>query len=181
MTIYCPRCQLPLSVEGLDGRNRYVTCPACLELITLHATPPALPVPALPLNYQGPSGDVEAELQRDLKFVVWGIVAFGGMAIVGFVVAQGITGGIGPARAWLGWIAIVTAVVAAVSLAMHFRRRTRLRSGVPVRLRSGGQQAARIVVLGVTGLLLIVITAVAAVALLLVACLALAAGSGGPF
>jgi hypothetical protein len=130
------------------------------------------------LPYQGSGGDVEADLQRDLRFVIWGIVTFAVTAVIGFVVAQQMTGGIGPQKAWAGWIALVTAVIAAVSLSLHFRRRNRVRAGMPVRLKSTGEQVARIVVLGVGGLMLIVLTAVAAVVLLFVACLVMMSGGG---
>ena len=182
MIIYCPRCRQPLSVEGLEDRKRYVTCPACLERITLGpATPPALPIPALPLNYQGPSGDIEAELQTDLKFVIGGIVAFAVMALVGFGMARGLFGG-GASRgfysALLGWIAVVTTIVAIVSLLRHRARAQRIRAGELVRMKTTGERVARVVVLGISGLFLIAITGVAAIVLLLVACLVMVGGSG---
>ena len=170
MIIYCPRCQLPLTVERPTGRP--MTCPSCLERITLG--PPALPTPVLPLDYHATSSDLEAELQKDLQFVVWGIVAFGVMALVGFLAMRNVIGGAGPQKAWLGWIAIVTAIVAAISLGRHYYRRKRVERGELVRLRTGGQRVATVIVLGVGGLLLMGITALAAVVLLLVACLAMA-------
>jgi hypothetical protein len=170
MIIYCPRCRLPLTVERPTGRP--VTCPSCLERITL--SPPALPTPVLPLDYHATTGDLEAELQKDLQFVVWGIAAFGVMALIGFFALRNVIGGAGPQKIWLGWIAIVTTIVAAVSLGRHYYRRKRVERGELVRLRTGGQRVASVIVLGIGGLLLMGITVLAALVLLLVACFAIA-------
>ena len=176
MIIYCPRCRLPLEVDPPTQGSRHYTCPGCLELITVVRREP---IPAIPLGYHVAGGDVEAEVQRDLKFSIWGIVAFGAMAVFGLVVAQAVTGGIGPSQAWLVWIAIVTGIVAMISRFNHARRRNRLRSGSEyVRIASNGRRVVRVVALGFSGLLLIVLTGVAALVLLFAACLFMAAGGG---
>jgi hypothetical protein len=142
--------------------------------------PPA-PIPAIPisppgvadrsLDYRGVSGDVEAELHKDMQAVLGGIFVFAVMAVAGYLLLKTKAGLPGPMAYWFGWIGLVTTVIALIMLARHARRSQRVRAGAVVRMKTSGERVARVVVLGITGLLFVGLTLVAAVALLFVACL----------
>jgi hypothetical protein len=177
---------MPLHADVPRGRASVVTCPSCLELVTVH--PPA-PIPAIPISptaqqgdrsidYRGISGDVEAELQKDMQAVLIGIMVFAGTSVVGYLFLKTLAGLPGPMTYWFGWIGLVTTVIAISMLARHAQRRRAVQSGAIVRMKSSGERATRVVVLGITGLLLVVLTIVAALVLLFAACL-IAAGGGG--
>jgi len=180
MNFYCPRCRLPLHAEVPRGRASLVTCPSCLELVTVH--PPA-PLPVIPvsdgeagdrpLEYRAIQGDIEAELQKDMRFAVWGIACFGAMAVIGYIALKTRAGLPGDAIYWLGWIGGVTTFLAIVTFARHARRTAQVRRGMGVRMKTTGERVASVVVLGITGLLLIGLTILAAMALLFAACVVL--------
>ena len=183
MNFYCPRCRMPLHADVPRGRASVVTCPSCLELVTVH--PPA-PIPAIPLSpagsaerpldYRPVSGDVEAELHKDMQAVLGGIFLFAGMAVAGYLFLKTKAGLPGPMAYWFGWIGLVTTVIALIMLARHARRSRAVRSGAVVRMKTSGERVARVVVLGITGLLFVGLTLVAALVLLFAACL-IAVGS----
>jgi hypothetical protein len=175
MNLYCPRCRLPLHADIPRGQPSLVTCPSCLELITVH--PPA-PIPAIPieqdgrsLEYRGLRGDVEAELQKDMQSVLIGIMIFAVTAIGGYFVLKFKAGLPGPTTYWLGWIGLVTTVIAVLMLTRHARRGRRMRAGELVRPKTTGERAAAVIVLGISGLLFVGLTLIAALVLLLAACL----------
>jgi hypothetical protein len=186
MNFYCPRCRLPLHADVPRGRASVVTCPSCLELVTVH--PPA-PIPAIPISpaaqqgdraidYRAISGDVEAELQKDLRFAIWGIAVFGAMAVIGYALLKTRARLPGESIYWLGWIGGVTACIAIATFARHARRSAQVRRGMPVRTKTTGERVSRVIVLGIGGLLLVGLTIIAALVLLFAACL-IAAGAGG--
>ena len=178
MNFYCPRCRLPLRADVPRGRPSLVTCPSCLDRITVN--PPA-PIPAIPispvgnadrpLDYRGVSGDVEAELQKDMQAVLGGIFVFAVMAVAGYLFLKTKAGLPGPMAYWFGWIGLVTTVIALIMFARHARRSRAVRSGAVVRMKTSGERAARVIVLGITGLLFVGLTLVAALVLLFAACL----------
>ena len=189
MNFYCPRCRSPLHADVPRGRPSLVTCPSCLERITVN--PPA-PIPAIPispadaahldrpLEYRPISGDVEAELKKDMQASLIGICAFAIPAVAGYFFLKSAAGLPGPTVYWLGWIGFVTTIIALTMLARHARRSQQLRAGAIIRPQAPGQRAVKIIVLGISGLLMIGLTLVAAVVLLFVACLVVM-GSGGKF
>jgi len=183
MNFYCPRCRLPLHADVPRGRPSLVTCPSCLDRITVNppAPIPAIPIsqpgsPDRPLDYRGVSGDVEAELHKDMQAVLGGIFVFAITAVSGYLLLKAKAGLPGPMMYWFGWIGVVTTVIALIMLARHARRSRQVRAGAMVRMKTSGERVARVVVLGITGLLFVALTLVAAVALLFVACL-VAAGT----
>jgi hypothetical protein len=177
MIFTCPRCRLPLDADVPRGRATRVTCPACLELITVH--PPA-PIPALPvmagdhaLDYRALGGDVEQELQRDMRTTIWGIGVFAVAAVVGYFMLKVKVGMPGETTYWLGWIGVVTAFLATVMFTRHARHGRNVRAGAPVRIKGTGERVASVVALGITGLLLVILTILAAVILVFAACFAM--------
>ncbi|MEA2708043.1 MAG: hypothetical protein QOF78_644 [Phycisphaerales bacterium] len=184
MIFFCPRCRLPLTADVPPGRATRLTCPACLELITVH--PPA-PVPVIPIDDQPPtdrpldyralSGDVEVELQKDMRAVLWGIIVFAATAVIGYLVLKTQADLPGPMTYWFGWIGIVTTLIALAMIGRHARRSRKVRAGTHVRMKSTGERVVSIVVLGITGLLLIGLTILAAAVLLFAACLVMVAGN----
>jgi len=178
MNFYCPRCRLPLHADVPRGRASVVTCPSCLELVTVH--PPA-PIPALPispagsaerpLDYRAISGDVEAELQKDMRGVLAGIAVFTVTAVAGYLLLKFKAGLPGPMIYWFGWIGLVTTLIALMMLARHARRGRDIRAGAMVRMKTTGERAASIIVLGISGLLFVGLTLIAALVLLFAACL----------
>jgi hypothetical protein len=173
-----------LNADVPRGRPSLVTCPSCLDRITVN--PPA-PIPAIPisqtaahddrpLDYRGVSGDVEAELHKDMQAVLGGIFVFAVTAIAGYLFLKAKAGLPGPMAYWFGWIGLVTTVIALIMLARHARRSQRARAGAMVRMKTSGERVARVVVLGISGLLFVGLTLVAALVLLFAACL-IAAGT----
>ena len=183
MIFHCPRCRLPLEADVPRGRATLVTCPACLELVTVHppAPIPALPMDDVPLGYRAVSGDVEAELQKDLRAVLWGIFAFAAAAVIGYLLLKTRAGLPGDTIYWFGWIGGVTAFIAIAMLARHAKRSRNVRTGAPVRMKSTGERVGSVVVLGITGLLLIGLTILAAVVLLFAVCIVALSGGGRGF
>jgi len=186
MIVYCTRCRLPLDVPARPGQTLTVTCPSCLALMTVQrpAPIPAIPIEGSgggdePLGYRGITGDVEAELQKDQQFAIWGIVAFGVMGVIGYFALKMSTGLPGDSIYWLGWIGGVTAFIAMATLARHAKRGRQVRSGAGnVRMKTTGERVTAVIVLGISGLLLIVLTFVAALVLLLAACFAVMSMGG---
>jgi hypothetical protein len=181
MIFYCTRCRLPLEVTARPGQTLTVTCPACLELMTIQRPAPirAIPIEEVesPLGYRGITGDVEVELQRDMRFAVWGIVAFGVMGVIGFWALKLGAGLPGRSIYWIGWIGGVTAFLALITLARQTKRGRQIRSGaVGVRTKTTGERVVKLIALGISGLLLVVLTIIAAIVLLLAACLVLMGG-----
>jgi hypothetical protein len=124
-----------------------------------------------PLDYRAVSGDVEAELHKDMQAVLAGIVVFAVTAVAGYFFLKANSGLPGPATYWLGWIGLVTTVIALVMLARHARRSQRVRAGEVVRMKSSGQRVASVIVLGITGSLLVALTLIAALVLVFAVCL----------
>jgi hypothetical protein len=147
--------------------------------VTVH--PPA-PIPAIPispaaqpgdrpLDYRPINGDVEVELHKDMQAVLGGIFVFAAMAVAGYLLLKTKAGLPGPMAYWFGWIGLVTTVIALIMFARHARRSRAVRSGAVVRMKTSGERAARVIVLGITGLLFVGLTLVAALVLLFAACL----------
>jgi hypothetical protein len=182
MIFYCTRCRLPLEATARPGQTLTVTCPACLELMTIQRPEPIPAIPLeghadAPLGYRGLTGDVEIELQKDMQFAVWGIVAFGVMGVIGYWALRMGAGLPGRSIYWIGWIGGMTAFLALITLARHAKRGRQIRSGAAgVRTKTTGERVVKLIALGISGLLLVVLTIVAAIVLLLAACLVLMGG-----
>jgi hypothetical protein len=181
MIFYCTRCRLPLEATVRSDRDLLVTCPACLNLMTVKPPIPAIPLEVGggggPLGYRGITGDVEIELQKDMQFAIWGIVAFGIMGVIGYWALRLGLGLPGRSIYWIGWIGGVTAFLALITLARQAKRGRQIRSGAAgVRTKTTGERVVKLIALGISGLLLVVLTIAAAIALLLAACAVLMGG-----
>jgi hypothetical protein len=147
---------------------------------------PPLPVPVeplaaaarskpVPLQYLPLRDDVEAELARDFRWSLYGIVTFAAVSVVAvFVLAPQMDIDL-PAQCGFVGVAILTALTAAWLIARHRRARAEAGlTGVTTR-RTTGERIGALVALGFVGIVataaMLFLTAVALVILLLLVCL----------
>jgi hypothetical protein len=186
----CPRCGQNLIVHA-RGPAR-ITCPVCLASVATGSNPmplpplplsiPATPVAAvhaprlmpLPLQYHSLHDDVEAELERDFRWSLYGIVTFAATSLVAaFVIIPQMDITI-PAAVSLAGAAVVTTPVGAWLMARHRRARAEAgATGVTTR-QTTGERVLGLVTLGIGGVVaavaMLVITAIVLVIVLFVAC-----------
>lgn len=161
-TAYCPRCGLPMTIDSAQARE--VTCPSCLARVPVNR-----PVPVLPLDYAAPRDDVDAALRRDEAAVVWGIVAFAVMATITLLAVK-MKSQINVSNAYVfGWVGFLTCIVAVRRLTRQAEKRHAARMGAPVAAMTPARRAGAIVLLGVWGVFLAVLSiGIAAVALIVI-------------
>jgi hypothetical protein len=163
----CPRCGQNLIVHARGPAT--VTCPVCLASIRTGSKPlpspplsPPLPIRAIPiadadttspepLHYQAISDDVEAELERDFRWSLYGIVTFALASIVALFVMVPQMDITMPALVWFSGVAIMTSLAAAWLMARHRRARAEAgMTGVTTR-RTTGERIGGLVALSIAG------------------------------
>jgi len=166
--VECPRCGQWLAVDAAGPKR--IACPRCLGEVVIHDAPQ----PVVPLDYATGAGDVNGELRRDLSAAIWGIAAFAGLALIALLGFK-YQAQIHLRDAYIvGWVAFATGLIALGVLMSHFQRRQAAATGLPFQLRTRGERAASILVLGVAGvafaLVSIVAAAIAVFVLLILTC-----------
>jgi hypothetical protein len=170
----CPRCGQNLIVDERGPAT--VTCPRCLASVVTGSKPlpaPPLPMRVIPLNYAQASGDVEAELAKDLQWAMYGIGTFAAGSIMAFLVLIVFLDVKIPAKYWVTGVALVTSLVACFVLGSQRRRKEKFREGL-VRFRSTSERLGSLVALGVGGIVatgvMLIVTGVVIVVLFLATC-----------
>jgi hypothetical protein len=166
MNLACPRCGQNLIVDPRGAAT--VTCPSCLASISTGATAPT------PLAYLSISDDVEAELERDFRWSLYGIVTFAAGSVIGLFFMVPEMDIRVPTPWWFAGVTVVTACVALWLAARHRRRRVETWATGTAGAKSTARRVGGLVALSVAGVLaagaMVVVSFVVVFILIIIVC-----------